>query len=271
VSSRPVLKGFIRFNLVTIPVGVYTATQGANGVAVNQLHRDCGQRVRYKKCCPLHGELEQKDIVSGFQFAEDQYVVIDDKEKRAVQPDNEKAISIAGFVRCDAIDSAYFTDRHYYLLPDGDVGRKPYALLRQAMVDAKRHALAQVVMSSREHVAVLRPVGTTLMLSLLSYHDELKDPREFTDSAPRVVLTTEETRMARLLTEAMAIEDPDLSKYRDGYADRLREVIEAKVAGKRIVESSPVPQSARVINLMDALERSLKQAKGEKVKRRKAS
>ncbi len=272
MSSRAVLKGFIKFNLVTIPVGIYTATVGQVGVALNQLHKDCGQRIRHRKTCPVHGDVEQHEIVSGYQFAKDQYVIVDDAEKRAAKPKQERAVTIAGFIKPDCVDLCHYTDGHYYLLPDGEVGRKPYALLRQAMVDAKRHALARIVFQSREYVAIIRPMENVLMLSLLAYAHELKDRSEFTDAAPRVVLQANELKMAKLLTEAMTIEDPELGQYRDGYADRLLEVIEAKVKGQQTVESRHEPAGDRVINLMDALEQSLKRARTEKpAKRRKAS
>lgn len=160
MSSRPVLKGFIKFNLVTIPVGVYTATRGQSGIAMNQLHKGCGQRIRYKKTCPVHGEVQQHEIISGYQFAKDQYVIVDDAERNAAKPKNERGVNIAGFIEPDCIDLCHFTDGHYYLLPDGEAGRKPYALLREAMIQTKRHALAQIVLQSREYIALLRPVDS---------------------------------------------------------------------------------------------------------------
>jgi DNA end-binding protein Ku len=161
---------------VSIPVGVYTAADSSgSGVSLNQLHKNCGQCIRYKKTCPVHGEVQQVDIVSGYEFSKDQYVIVDEAEKRAAMPKNEKAITIAGFIECDCIDPLYFTDRHYYLLPEGPVGAKPYVLLRQAMRESKRNALAQVILSSREHVAVIRPLGDVLSMSLLSYQHELKE------------------------------------------------------------------------------------------------
>jgi DNA end-binding protein Ku len=221
----------------------------------------------------VHGEIEHREIVSGYQFAKDQYVLIDPDEIEAARPAKDKAISIAAFVNDGAVDASYLTGKNYYLLPDGVVGGKPYALLHRAMVESNRHALAQVVISSREHVAIVRPRGSVLMMSLLAYEEELKNAKEFEDNAPDVQLSAQELKMAKLLTEAMSVSDPELSQYRDRYAEQMREVIERKVAGEEpIVASAPNDMGDRVLNLMDALEKSLRHAKPDKaVKRRKAS
>jgi DNA end-binding protein Ku len=276
MSSRPVWKGHIRFNLVTVPVCLYTAAApaGESGVSFNQLHKGCGQRIRYKKCCPLHGEVQQADIVSGYQVAQDEYVIVDPKEIEAARPAKERSIAIASFVPAAAVDPARYTGKTHYLLPDGQVARKPYALLHRAMSESKRHALAQVVMSSREHVVLVRPVGNALMMHQLAYGEELKDPAEFQDAAPAGAdVTAQELKMARMLVEAMADDAADLNSFRDTYTEKLRSTIEAKAHGRKLVAAGPADMSDRVINLMDALEKSLKYAKSEKppAKRRKAS
>jgi DNA end-binding protein Ku len=140
------------------------------------------------------------------------------------------------------------------------------------MSDTKRAALAQVVMSSREHVALIRVRDGVLVMSLLSYQQELQDADEFQDAAPKMVLPANELKMAKLLTEAMGLEEVNLADYRDRYADGLREIIDAKVKGQGTVRVATADLGPRVINLMDALEKSLAKAKEPKsTKRRKAS
>jgi DNA end-binding protein Ku len=158
-------------------------------------------------------------------------------------------------------------------MPEGKVADKPYALLHRAMVESKRHALAQVVISGRQHVALLRPRGPVLMLMLLAYEQELKDAGEFERGAPDVDVSAAELKMAKLLTEAMSVNEADLSEYRDTYTDEVRALIVAKAKGKQtFTAASPPDMSDRVINLMDALEKSLQHAKAEKlVKRRRVS
>ena len=275
MASRPVWKGHIRFNLVTVPVCLYTATAGGEGgVSFNQLHKGCGQRIRYKKTCPLHGEVQHADIVSGYEVARDEYVLVDPKEIEDARPPRERAIGIASFVPAGVVDLARYTGRAHYLLPDGQVARKPYALLHRAMAESERNALAQVVMSSREHVVLVRPFGDSLMMHQLAYADELKDPAEFRDAAPKSSdVTAQQLKMAKMLVAAMSDDAPDLAQYRDTYTDKLREMIEAKAHGRgNVVASAPADMNDRVINLMDALEKSLKHARAEKpTKRRKAS
>src|SRR5688572_32545593 len=128
-ASRAVWSGFIRFSLVSMPVKAYTAavSGGGGAPALNQLHRDCNSRINYKKVCPVHGELSSDQIVSGYQFAKDQYVIIDTEELDKLRPKSEKDIAIAAFIKPDVVDPVQFSGKSYYLLPDGQVAQRPYA------------------------------------------------------------------------------------------------------------------------------------------------
>src|SRR5213078_3806872 len=142
MASRSVWKGFLRFSLVAVPVRAYTAAaSGGGGVALNQLHSVCNSRIQYKKSCPIHGEVPSGEIVSGYEYTKGQYVVVDTDELSKLRSEDDKAITIDTFISPTAIDPVYYTGKTYYLVPDGPVGQKPYALLQQAMVDEKRHAV----------------------------------------------------------------------------------------------------------------------------------
>src|SRR4051812_46839356 len=158
MASRSVWSGFIQFSLVTVPVKAYTAAVSGGGGApsLNQLHKDCNSRIQYKKTCPIHGDVPSDQIVSGYQFASDQYVIIDTDEIQKLRPKSAKNISIAAFVKPDAIDPSMYSGKSYYLLPDGPVAQRPYALLVKAMSEQRRNAFAQVVMSGRDKIMLVR-------------------------------------------------------------------------------------------------------------------
>src|SRR5437588_10618525 len=123
MASRSVWSGFIRFGLVTVPVKAYTgAVSGGGGIALNQLHSACNSRIQYKKVCPAHGEVRAEDIVSGYEFAKGQYVVIDPAELEKLRTPSDKAINVQAFVAPESLDARYFSGKTYYLLPDGPVG-----------------------------------------------------------------------------------------------------------------------------------------------------
>ncbi len=265
-ASRAVWSGYVRFSLVSIPVKAYTAhaSGGGGGVTLNQLHAECNSRIRYVKTCPVHGELKADEIVSGYQFAADQYVVVDTAELEKLRPSREKDVAIDAFVDAGAIDAARFAGKSYYLLPDDRVGGQPYALLLRAMREQKRVGIAQVVMFGREQLVVLRPVGKLLMLSMLSYAADMKDVAEFERDAPDAQqVSPEELKLAKSLTDALTDDEFDLAKYKDEYADRLNKLVEAKVKGQEVV-APPDEPAPRVINLMEALKKSIAESQRKK-------
>jgi DNA end-binding protein Ku len=150
-AARSVWKGFIQFSLVSVPVRAYSATASAGSggeIRLNQLHAECHNRIKYQKVCPVHGEVKQDEIVSGYEFAKDQYVIIDPGEIEKLRKPSEKAIQIDAFIKPDAIDDRYFSGRTQYLLPEGAPAFKPYALLHKALVEGNRVAFAKVVLAA---------------------------------------------------------------------------------------------------------------------------
>jgi DNA end-binding protein Ku len=262
--SRSVWSGFIQFGLVSVPVKAYTAaSSGGGGVALNQLHAECNSRIQYKKTCPIHGEVSNDQIVSGYQFAKDQYVVIDPDEVEKLRVKSERDIAVKAFVKPDAIDPSRYSGKSYYLLPDNAVAQRPYALLVRAMREQKRYAFAQVVMSGKRQIVLLRPLGKLLMMSFLSYAEEFKDTGEFEDEVQEVDLTSDELKMAKMLTDAMSEDRFDAAAYKDDYAEQMRKLVEAKVAGQEIV-APPEEPAPRVINLMEALKKSIAESQKKK-------
>ena len=133
MAARSVWKGFLRFSLVAVPVKAYTAAQSGGQVSLNQLHKECHSRIQYKKSCPQHGEVPADQIVSGYEFADGQYVVIEPEEIEKIRSTKEKSLNIEGFIEEDSVDPTYFSGKTWYLTPDGPVAQKPYALLREIL------------------------------------------------------------------------------------------------------------------------------------------
>lgn len=261
MASRAVWSGFIHFSLVTIPVKAFTsAATGGGDISLNQLHKDCNSRIQYKKVCPVHGEVKQDEIVSGYEFDKGQYVVIDPDEVDKLRTAADKAINIGAFISPDTFDARYLNGKHYFLLPDGPVGQKSYALLIKAMNESGRFAFAQVVFSGKEQVVLLRPVNNLLMMSMLSYEQEMKKMAEFEGDAPNIEVPPAELKVAKTLIESMSEDNFDFSTYRNTYTDKLTQLIEAKMQGKEIV-TPPQAETPQVVNLMEALQKSLAQAK----------
>ncbi len=264
MPPRSTWKGFLKLSLVSVPVKAYTASASGGGeIHLNQLHNECHSRIQYKKTCPIHGEVSNDDIVSGYEYAKGQYVVVDTDELDKLRTEDDKAINIQVFVPPEAIDPVYFSGRTYYLLPDGPVGTKPYAVLLKAMVEENRYAVAQVVFHGKEQLVLVRPLDNLFAMTILDYESQITKPSTFQEEAPSQDAAPDELKLAKTLIEASSTDDFELSAYRDVYTEKLTQLIEAKVAGKEIV-AAPAQEHAHVINLMDALQKSVAQLKETK-------
>jgi len=250
-------KGFIRLSLVSVPVEGYTASAaGETQISLNQLHDDCHGRIRYKKVCEVHGEVDNDQIVMGYQFEKDQYVVIDPEELQKLRSERDYSINVDRFVAPEAIDPIYFAGKSYYLLPHGKAGAKPYALLHRAMTDENLCGLAQVVISNREQLVVLRPIRKLLTISALQYAGNVRSAEEYEALLPDGEVSAQELKLARTLIAATRTDEPALEEYHDLYNQRLQELVQAKLEGREIA-TPPKGAAPPVINIMDALRASL--------------
>lgn len=267
-------KGFIRLNLVTIPVKSYTATSSTDTIQFHQLHRECNSRIKYKKMCPQHGEMKKEDIISGYEYTRDQYVMVEPDELSNLYRQSDKAINIDCFVEPGTIDGIYFNGKTYYLVPDGPVGQKPYALLQRCLEDKGLIGMSRAVLYGREQLLLLRPLDGLLVCTMLSFPDAVRKPELFREDLGEVDLDEDELSLTSMLVEAKRSREFDFSSYKDDYNRKLTELIEAKVAGKEIVEPPPA-EEPQVINLMEALKKSLAQAdrkqEGKKAAKKEAA
>lgn len=261
MPARPSWKGHLRLSLVTVPVKAFTASNSSSGeVRLNQLHNECNSRIQYKKTCPIHGEVSTAEIVSGYEYSKGQYVVIDPDELDQLRTKSDKAISISAFIHAEEIDPVYHSGRTYYLLPSEPIGQKPYSLIAQAMEEENQVAIGQVVISSREQLVMLRPMGRLLAMTLLSHEAKVKAPVDFEEELADVECTPEELDLTRSLVRGLFDDDFQYGSYEDSYVTKLKQLIEARVEGKELVspENSEEPE---VINLMDALKASVERVK----------
>lgn len=245
-------KGAVSFGLVHIPVALHTATQD-NDIHFNQLCKEDGSRVKYKKICANCGkEVKGQDIVKGFEFSPGQYVTMTDADFEKAKTEKDRTIQILHFTDIQNIRPIYFDKTYLAVVEAG--GDKAYELLRRAMLDEGKIAVAKTVMGQSEKLLCLIPTEKGILAETLFFYDEVKDiPKE--PVHPK--LNQQELDMAKMLIGSMDKEfDPQL--YHDEYQARLREIIEAKINGQEIIQA-PAKQENNIINLMEALEASLKQ------------
>ncbi len=256
MAPRSSWKGFIKLSLVSVPVKGYTASNTSSSISLNQLHKSCHNRIRYQKTCPEHGEVSNDEIVKGYEYAKGEYVVIDEEELEKLRTESDRSIQIDGFIDPEVIDPLYHAGKTYYLVPDGAVGQKPYNLLLQGMKDNNVCAIAQVVLSGREQAVLLRPLERLLALTVLSHENEIKNPQSFWDEVGQAELSKEEVSLTNTLIEASRKKKFDFGAYRDTYMEKLTQLIQMKVEGREVVQV-PSPEEPKIINLMEALKRSV--------------
>jgi DNA end-binding protein Ku len=255
MATRPSWEGHLTFNLVSIPVKAYNAVgAGAGKIGFHLLHAKCHQRIRYKKVCPIHGEVSNDEIISGYEFEKGQYVTVGKDERGELKEPDDKAIAIDTFVAPDAIDPIYFSGRTFYLVPNGPAAQKPYAVMAEAMRAHDRLGIARLVLSGRGQIAVVRPFGRLLGMTLLAFEDQVKPPAPFEAEVGSPSVSAEERRLAEALLDS-ATTDFDLTKYKDDYAARLAKLIQGKTRRRARRNGTAAPTAAG--DLMDALRKSL--------------
>lgn len=253
--ATTVWKGHLTFGLVSLPVKLFTAARGET-VSFNQLHRSDHSRVKQVLFCQAEDKpIERSEIVKGFEYEKGRYVVIDEEDLRKIQPKTAKVMEILEFVKSSEVDPVYF-ENSFYMSPDA-AGEKPYALLFDALKRTGYVGVAKVTMHSREHIVILRPGPRGILLHTMYYAHEIRAVEEFrTDLS---LVRDKEVELATGLIEALAAEfEP--AKYKDTYRDTVLSMIEAKKSGQEVVET-PAPEPAKVIDILDALKKSLEMAK----------
>src|SRR5256885_11412966 len=253
---RAMWKGAISFGLVTIPVAVYPATEEKT-LRFNQLHDDDGGRIRMKRVCSIDGEeVSYDEIVKGFEYEKDRYVILTDEDFDAVPVESSRAIDIVQSVDLDEIDPMLYK-KSYYLVPD-ETGAKAYALLREALSQENKVGIAKVSFRDKEHLSALRFKDDAFVLETMYWPDEIR-AADFGDVDVDVKVRDQELEMARTLIENLtSAGNPE--EFTDEYREALLKIVEAKINGEEIDIVAPEP-TAKVVDLMEALKASVAAAK----------
>jgi DNA end-binding protein Ku len=259
---RTIWKGSISFGLVNIPIGLAVATQRSD-VAFRTLHRECGTPIKQKRWCPTHDrEVEADELVKGWEFSKGQYVIVEEGDLEGIALQRSHSIEIVRFVELAEVDTIYF-DRTYYLAPaDVDAQRRPYVLLLEAMRDSGMAAVGKFVLWGKENLCLLRPLGDSLALQTLFYAEDIRSRAEIDEAVAGVEVKGPELDLAKQVIQSLVGEwEPEA--FENEYRGELKAMLQAKLAGEEIARPEPVPE-APVVDLMEALRRSVDEAKQKK-------
>ncbi len=258
---RTTWNGSISFGLVNIPVGLAPATKPAarqSDISFRLLHRECGTPIRQQRFCPVHERVVDGDeVVRGWEVSKGQFVVVEDADLEAIEEhDTSRSIAIDRFVQAEEVDPIYF-DRTYYLVPAAaEAARRPYVLLLEAMRDAGVAALGSFVLSGKEKLCLIRPMGEALALETMFVTDDVKAPDEIAEAVAGAEVKGPELELAKQIIASL--EGPfDADELRSTYRDSLRQLLEAKLAGQELVAPEPEAETTAVVDLMDALRASV--------------
>src|ERR1700752_492361 len=257
--AASVWSGYLTFGLISIPVRLFSGAP-RSGISFNMLHRPDLQRVKQQYYCPADNRVvERSEIVKGYEFRKDEYVVVEPEEIKKIEPRTAKTMEILEFVKTSEVDPVYF-ESSYYMIPD-EAGRRPYALLTKALEESDYVAIAKLPMHNREYTVFLRPHEGGMMLHTMYYAEEVRKVEGF--GAPDVELKEAEVKVAHQLIEALADEwDPE--KYKDNFQENLKKLIETKLEGGVVAEVDKPNKLDPVVDLMAALKQSLAQMEGKK-------
>jgi DNA end-binding protein Ku len=249
--ATTVWKGHLTFGLISIPVRMFAAARGER-ISFNQLHKECHSRLKQPLFCPVcNRNVERAEIVKGYEYEKDQYVLFSEEELDKIEPPSARVMEILEFVKLGEIDPIYF-DASYYVAPE-DAGVKAYQLLMKAMEESGYAAIAKLTMHQREHIVIIRPSARGMMLHTMFYSSEIRAA----ESVPtdKIELKDQEKKLAQQLIESLATPfEPQ--KYRDEYQENLHAMIAAKQQGQEVTEAAQ-PHMAPVVDLMEALKKSL--------------
>jgi DNA end-binding protein Ku len=263
MPARPTWKGYLKISLVTIPIKVFPATDAGATLSFNQLHAECQTRIQQKRWCPhCEREVPNTDIVKGYEFEKGRYVVMDDEDIEKVRVDSTRVINLEKFTSDSAIDPIYL-ERPYYLAPDGPVASEAFAVVREGMEGMA--GIGKVALYGREYLVKVQPRERGLIMYTLRHAEEIRamDGIDELGQMPAKV-KADEVKLARQVMSTFEGE-LDFKAYRDEYQDGLRQIINAKVEGREVV-APEVEAPPKVVNLMDALRRSLDSISASKKK-----
>jgi DNA end-binding protein Ku len=267
-TARASWSGTLRVGLVVFPVQAFNVLVPEKEIHLHQLHAACDRRIQYHKVCPTHGEVDNDDIVSAYEYSRGKYVRIEPEEIDKLRTEADRSLTIETFVEPGSVDILCFDGRNYYLSPQKEDAQEPYGVLYRAMEEKDRWGIGQVLFSEREQLVLVRPYHNVLVMSMLRHCDERRGTEAFEVSIPRG--SDKNVKLAEQLVESESEDEFDFAAHGDPYKMRLKQLIESKIEGKEIA-MPPAEEAPEVINLADALKKSIARPHGAAKRRRPAS
>jgi len=254
MAARSIASLTVSFGLVSIPVKLYSATEASRAISFNLLHKACGSRLKQQYICIKEEvPVAREDMVKGYEFAKDQYVIFTPEELKAMEETGTHMAEITEFVPIEAVDPVYF-DKAYYLAPDKG-GAKPFALLASALRESRRCALGRWAARGKQYIVMIRPVEDGLVMQQLLYAGEVRSIKDI--DIPKTEVKPAELKLAKMLIEQQASETFDPAQYTDEVSARVEAAVQKKVEGQEITLTEAPQGGAQVIDLMEALRASL--------------
>ncbi len=256
-KHRAYWKGYLRLSLVTIGVEIYNAVESKSDISFRQIHKPSGRRVQYQKMVQGIGEIESSDIVKGYEVDTDTYVIIEPDEIEALKLDSKKTIDLTKFVDASEVDYRYF-ERPYFVAPADPLAGEGFVVIRDALRKTGKIGLGQVTIGGREWLVAIAPIGDGLLMEMLRYAEELRDPEDYFEDIPDDKPQKEMVDLAvQLIEQKSAAFKPDA--FTDRYQDALKALVQQKMKGQTVVapEEEGRPSGANVIDLMEALKKSV--------------
>ena len=259
---RSIWRGHIRFSLVTIPIQIFSAVESKGNISFKQIHQKDNGSVGYKKYCKTCDEtLEHTDIVKGYEYADDQYVVFENEEFDAIKLKSNKAIDIEAFVDIDEVHPSRF-EAVYYVGPNGEIAQKTFSLLVETLKKSKKAGIGRIILRDKEDVVLLAPFEDAIIMYKLRYPYEIRDVQKVPDlkfAKP----DENELKLALTLVDSLATTF-DKVDFEDRYKDALLDLVDKKVSGKQIIALDENEEEAPVVDIMSALKKSIEEAKQKK-------
>jgi DNA end-binding protein Ku len=270
-APRAYWKGFLRLSLVSIGVQIYNAVESKSEISFRQIHKPSGRRVNYEKVVQGIGKIENSDIAKGYEVDSDTYVLLEPEEIDAIKLDSKRTIDLVQFVDAKDIDYRYF-ERPYYVAPADEMAAEGYVVIRDALRKSGKVGLAQITIAGREWLVAVAPLEDGLVMEMLRYANELRDTSDYFGEVPKVKPDKEMIELAlQLIEKKSGPFNPD--KFQDHYATALRDLVQEKLKGHKIVapHEDARPQGSNVVDLMEALKRSIGQSSGGSAKAQPAA
>jgi DNA end-binding protein Ku len=259
MAPRAYWTGQLRLSLVTIPVRLYPATNSERRIELHQIHEPSGKRIRYQKVAPGVGAVENEEITKGFEYEKGKYVLLDQKEIDELKLESKQTIELVRFVDHCEIDPRYF-EKPYYLLPDGDLAEEGYVVIQKALQQAKKVGVGQFILRGHGNIVAIKPCGRGLLLEVLRHASEVRSANSFFKEIPDLKVDKDALDLAMELIERKSGEfEPE--QFKDEYSEAMWELINAKLEHRAPQIVTEEAGTAKVINIMDALKKSVQQNK----------